>query len=185
MRGCSIHDCYNRALTLHGTDRVASRTTSPSTSSATAIFLEDGVETGNVLEHNLGMLTRRASAGQATLPTDVTPATFWITNPDNVVRGNVAAGSDGNGFWYSLPKHPTGLSRSAEIDRSVWPRRTPWAVHGQCRPLERHDGLYVDNGANPPGVTGDAQLRPARTRRFRGMTAYKNRRRGRGCAAAD
>jgi hypothetical protein len=27
---------------------------------------------------------------------------YWITNPDNVFIDNVAAGSDENGFWWSL-----------------------------------------------------------------------------------
>ncbi len=33
------------------------------------------------------------------LPSDNTVASYWITNPDNTYRDNVAAGSDENGFW--------------------------------------------------------------------------------------
>jgi G8 domain len=42
------------------------------------------------------------------LPSDNTVASYWITNPDNIYRDNVAAGSDANGFWMSLPEHPNG-----------------------------------------------------------------------------
>jgi hypothetical protein len=52
-------------------------------------FLEDGIEQGNYITGNLGMLTRPS---QALLNTDTTPAVFWITNPDNVVRNNVGSG---------------------------------------------------------------------------------------------
>ncbi len=64
---------------------------------------------------NLGLLTREPAAADRLLPTDGSPATFWVTNPDNVVSNNVAAGSQGNGFWYALPEHPTGLSANAGI----------------------------------------------------------------------
>ena len=59
-------------------------------------FIEDSVETKNVISHNLGVLTR---ASNALLNTDQTPATFWITNTDNDFEGNAAAGSDNYGFW--------------------------------------------------------------------------------------
>ena len=45
------------------------------------------------------------------LPSDNTVAAYWITNPDNVFIDNVAAGSDENGFWWSLPEHPQPRSR--------------------------------------------------------------------------
>lgn len=34
------------------------------------------------------------------LQTDMSVASFWITNPTNDVMGNHAAGSDFYGFWY-------------------------------------------------------------------------------------
>lgn len=53
-------------------------------------FLEDGVETGNVLLGNLGMLTQ---VSNGMLITDNNPATFWVTHPNNILIGNVAAGA--------------------------------------------------------------------------------------------
>ncbi len=92
-------------------------------------FLEDAVETGNQFIHNLGILTKchpdgkpcvptnltlahQSPAGQSAkdilIPSDNTASTFWITNPDNIYRDNVAAGSEEIGFWIALPQHPTG-----------------------------------------------------------------------------
>ena len=69
--------------------------------------LEDGIETGNSFLRNLGAQidapeTRIQSNGPES---DNEPAIFWITNPNNYVEGNVAAGSSsGTGIWYELKK---------------------------------------------------------------------------------
>ena len=65
-----------------------SRATSATTTSATAYFLEDGAETGN-------MIDRQPRAGhpgdrhraRASCPPTPDAATFWITNPDNTYPG--------------------------------------------------------------------------------------------------
>ncbi len=179
VRECSLHHCFNRCLTLHGTDGVRVSSNVAYDTIGHCYFLEDGVETGNVLENNLGLLTRRAQPGEAVLPSDLTPATFWVTNPANVLRGNAAAGSDGDGFWYSLPQHPTGLSRTPETDHDVWPRRLPLGgFQGNTAHSNDNDGLFVDNGPNPPGVSGAPNYDPPALAVFDGLTAYKNRRRG-------
>lgn len=45
-----------------------------------AFFIEDGIETGNTIQYNLGVFVQTSST---LLITDVTPATFWVTNPNN------------------------------------------------------------------------------------------------------
>lgn len=67
---------------------------------------EDGIEQGNQFMYNLGALTRKVSNK---IPdngdeTDDEPSTFWMTNPANSWLGNVAAGSEDNGFWFELIK---------------------------------------------------------------------------------
>ena len=193
VKNNSLHHCYNRSLTIHGTDHLQIESNVAFDTIGHSYFFEDGIETKNVLVGNLGLLTRAAPLGAAILPSDLTPATFWITNPDNTLRGNVAAGSDFHGFWYSFPKHPTGASESAENDRQVWPRRTPLGeFSGNVAHSNEHDGLFVDNGPNPPGVTGTPtydpkqypvarkgpQDSPPAPASFDNFTAYKNRRRG-------
>src|SRR6185312_9977413 len=58
------------------------------------------------------------------LPSDNTVAGYWITNPDNTFIDNVAAGSEENGFWLSLPEHPQGQFEGTDIASNTWPRRT-------------------------------------------------------------
>ena len=92
-----------------------------------AFFLEDGVETGNVITNNLGILTRRS---YAMLNTDQTPATFWITNPDNVISGNVAAGSANYGFWFDVPPAPRGASANCALGDTICPTASSLCPQG-------------------------------------------------------
>ena len=82
---------------------------------------------------------RQASfSGKDTLlPSDNTAATFWITNPDNSFIDNVAAGSDENGFWLSLPEHPQGafMDTDSQQDHLAAPNAAA-RVQGQRRPLQ-------------------------------------------------
>jgi hypothetical protein len=121
VKSSVVHYAFNRCLVVHGTNRLAIGGNVCHYHIGHGYFLEDGAETGNVFEGNLGLRTREPEDGERLLPSDDSPATFWITNPNNVFRNNAAAGSDGVGFWYALPEHPMGLSKS----ETVWPRRTP------------------------------------------------------------
>lgn len=62
-----------------------------------SIFIEDAAETNCLIENNLIIQTKRS---WSLLNTDQTPASFWLTHPDNQIRNNRAAGSDRYGFWY-------------------------------------------------------------------------------------
>src|SRR5262249_16002163 len=72
------------------------------------VFLEDGSERFNVIRKNVTLLTRRPLPGEQVTPSDNerdevqnrTPASFWITNPQNTFEDNVAAGTEGTGFWF-------------------------------------------------------------------------------------
>ena len=55
-------------------------------------FMEDGVEQNNTIEYNLAIYT---IPNFHQLQSDGTPAMYWITNPSNLVRHNVAAGT----YW--------------------------------------------------------------------------------------
>jgi hypothetical protein len=116
VRGAVVRDTFNRCVTIHGTDDVEVRDTVGVESTGHCFFFEDGVETGNRLVCNLGLSTRRPREGAALLESDLTPATYWITNPVNHLVENVAAGSEGHGFWFDLPEAPTGLSAGRQLD---------------------------------------------------------------------
>ena len=49
------------------------------------------------------------------MQTDISVASYWITNPTNNVRFNHAAGSDFYGFWYEIKEHPDGPSATSDI----------------------------------------------------------------------
>src|SRR6476620_7953932 len=124
VENSSIHDTYSRCVTVHGTNDLRIQNNVTYNTVGHCFFLEDGIEHGNELIHNLAIQTKchptlecvptnlaangekpalaadraaysKASFhGQTLLPSDNTVASFWITNPDNSFIDNVAAGSD-------------------------------------------------------------------------------------------
>lgn len=105
--GNGIHHSFNRAITTHGVhyfhiqDNVAFDTLGHT------FFIEDAIETNNFYDHNLAI---KVSSGFALLNTDVTPAGFWITHPNNIFTNNAIANTDAYGFWFDL--EPTAIGPS-------------------------------------------------------------------------
>ena len=150
IRNAAIHDTYNRCVTVHGTNNLQVENNVTYNTVGHCFFLEDGIETGNQYVRNLAIQTKchtskpcdptnlapfGATAGtnfnttgqeskDVLIPSDNTVSSFWITNPENTYRDNVAAGSDATGFWFAFPEHPTGKFEGTEISRATWPRRT-------------------------------------------------------------
>ena len=121
-RSNSVHHTFNRAITIHGVHYLRVQRNVAYEVMGHSYFIEDAIETKNIIEYNLGLLTRRSFA---LLNTDYTPATFWITNPDNIVRHNVAAGSDHYGFWYRAETHVTGASAGSKAALKTCPKGVP------------------------------------------------------------
>jgi len=121
------------------------------------------------------------------LPSDNTVAAYWITNPDNVYRDNVAAGSDENGFWTSLPEHPNGAFQDSDASKSTWPRNMSIREFKGNVAHSNFDAFMMDRhiaANNTFGVTGNMHIaheNPADIRSkiletvFEDLTAYKNR----------
>jgi cell migration-inducing and hyaluronan-binding protein len=188
VRGSSIHHSNNRCATIHGTNQVAFTGNVCFDHAGHGIFLEDGAEHDNVIIGNLGMGTRAPKEGKRLLASDESPATYWLTNPDNVVRNNVAAGSEGNGFWIALPEHPTGLfaKTNPAQARAMWNRRTAITeFNGNVAHSNGGDGLHFDRGPRPDGTTetthhhahvdpADEESRTIITE-LRGFVSWKNR----------
>ncbi len=143
IRDASIWKTNNRCLTVHGSDNAIAQRNVCYDHLGHGYFLEDGSESGNTFDHNLGLTSRTPSVALRLIPSDATPATFWITNPDNNFRNNAAAGSVGFGFWFALPAAPTGLS----VGQSDLPRITPLRQFSDnVAHSNRQPGLNVDNG---------------------------------------
>ena len=112
VRGCGIHHTFNRAVTIHAVNNLLVEKNVAYNVMGHAYFLEDGVEVGNIIQDNLGVFVRGSSS---LLNVDVTPATFWVVNPNNIIRRNAAAGGSHFGFWYRLERHPSGPSFTTTI----------------------------------------------------------------------
>jgi cell migration-inducing and hyaluronan-binding protein len=207
VRNAAIHDTYSRCVTIHGTNNVQVENNVTFNNVGHCFFLEDGIETGNQFVRNLGIQTKchptlpceptnlvlahQTTTGQASehilIPSDNTVSTFWITNPDNIYRDNVAAGSDQIGFWMAFPQHPTGQFAGTEISASTWPGRTQLREFSGNTAHSNFDGFMLDRGPRPDGTFGIAggnltvYADPADTSSevvmavFDDFTGYKNR----------
>ena len=212
IKNAAIHDTYNRCVTVHGTNFLRVENNVTFNNVGHCFFLEDGAEHGNEFVHNLAIMTKChtskpcvptniAAAGESRpaaggngqqskdvlLPSDNTAASYWITNPDNTYRDNVAAGSDSNGFWMSLPYHPHGKFEGTEISANTWPRRTPFKEFKGNVSHSNFDAFMFDRNIaanNTFSVTGSSHTgheNPADANSkgvesvFEDLTAYKNR----------
>jgi cell migration-inducing and hyaluronan-binding protein len=171
IRNAAIHDTYSRCVTVHGTNNLRVENNVTYNTVGHCFFLEDGIETGNRFLRNLGIQTKchpilpceptnltlphQYTNGQKSehilIPSDNTASTFWVTNPDNIYRDNVAAGSDQIGFWIALPVHPTGQFEGTEISKNTWPRRTRLREFTGNTAHSNFDGLMFDRGPSPEG----------------------------------
>ncbi len=157
FRNNSVWRTFNRCVTVHGSDNATVEDNICFDHTGHGYFLEDGAETGNLIEGNLGFNSRVPADADRLLGSDSRPATFWITNPDNTVRKNVAAGSKGFGFWYALPAAPTGLS----VGEPNLPRTTPLReFSGNVAHSNHSAGLNVDDGPKLDGTTETTNYSP-------------------------
>ena len=214
IRNAAIHDTFNRCVTVHGTHNVQVQNNVTYNNVGHCFFLEDGIEHGNQFVRNLAIQTKchtskpcdptnlapfGATAGtnfnltgqnskEVLIPSDNTVSSFWITNPDNIYRDNVAAGSDSTGFWLAFPEHPTGAFEGSDQSKNTWPRRMAMrefkgnvahsnfdSFMGDRAP--RADGKFAVGGyvalANPADPNS-AQVENV----IEDFTAYKNRNSG-------
>lgn len=112
VRGCAIHQTYNRAVTIHNTHRLLVEHNVIYDIMGGAFFIEDGIETQNILQYNLAVFVKQSTS---LLNDDVTPAAYWVTNPNNIIRHNAAAGGTHFGFWYRMHDNPDGPSYNPNI----------------------------------------------------------------------
>jgi hypothetical protein len=217
IKNAAIHDTYNRCVTVHGTNDLRIEGNVTYNTVGHCFFLEDGIEQRNEFVRNLAIQTKchtsnacvptnLAAAGESAnfdnrqavrqngqqskdvlLPSDNTVASFWITNPNNTYVDNVAAGSDSNGFWLSLPEHPNGAFEGTDVSKATWPRRMAFREFRNNVAHSNYDGFMFDrniNVNNTFGVTGNAHMpkeNPADNTSksvetlFENLTSYKNR----------
>ena len=166
IRNAAIHDTFNRCVTVHGTNNLRVENNVTYNTVGHCFFLEDGIETGNEFVRNLAIQTK-CHPTKPCVPTNLaangetrtriawpsgkpafpprTPCCLRTTrwrptgSPIRTISfiDNVAAGSDENGFWLSLPEHPNGQFLDTDISKTTWPRRTRLRdIQGQRRPFQ-------------------------------------------------
>src|SRR5678815_305923 len=202
-------------VTVHGTNYLGVENNVTYNNIGHCFFLEDGVEHDNQFVHNLAILTKchpdkpcdptnlapfgstpdgqnfkrtGQDAKDVLLPSDNTASTFWITNPDNIYRDNVAAGSDATGFWYALPQNGIGKFAGTEIGAKTFPRRTKVkefkgnTAHSNFDSFMGDRGVTADNHFNVGGFMSQANPLDANSpiveSVFEDFTSYKNRNSG-------
>jgi cell migration-inducing and hyaluronan-binding protein len=215
IKNASIHDTYSRCVTVHGTNDLRVENNVTYNTVGHCFFLEDGIEHGNEFIKNLAIQTKchptldcvpynlaangelkedrtaerrdSFSSKNTLLPSDNTAASFWITNPDNSYIDNVAAGSDANGFWLSMPEHPQGAFKDSDVSKTIWPRRTPVRAFKGNVSHSNFDGFMFDRNINedntfdlsfsaltPLANPADPNSEMVETH-FENLTSYKNR----------
>ncbi|ASD63315.1 G8 domain-containing protein [Bdellovibrio bacteriovorus] len=113
IKNSSIHHSFQRCITVHATNNTVVENNVCYDHYGHGFFLEDGNEVGNTFSKNLGILSRRPLTDRHILQSDIDvsspgrfpgPATFWVSNPNNIFKDNVAAGSQGTGYWMSFAR---------------------------------------------------------------------------------
>ena len=183
IKNNAIHQTYNRAITIHGVHYLTIQNNVAYKNMGHAVFIEDAAETNNLIEDNLVVDTRRS---WSLLNTDQTPASFWITHPNNIFRRNHAAGSDRYSYWYDTQVNAMGPS----FDLNVCPENSKIGefvdnvAHSNGRyglrlfhnliPREKPCAPFVYSG-DPTNPYPDNQPIIAE---FRNLISYKNKRNG-------
>jgi cell migration-inducing and hyaluronan-binding protein len=199
IRNSSIHRSFQRCLTVHGTHNAEVSNNICFDHFGHGFFLEDGDETGNRIRQNLGILSRRPLPGRHLLQSDIDlsnmdrfpgPSTFWISNPKNIITGNVAAGSQGTGIWNSFSsdryceawfcqkpdaKHPANVFPYKE-DTLQFSDNIAHSSEVGMTWDGAPDGPLLDNPNNPNDrALTTSHYSPTKTPTFDHLSMFKNR----------
>ncbi|XP_035675913.1 cell surface hyaluronidase-like [Branchiostoma floridae] len=134
VRELSIHHCFSRCVTIHGTHGLLVQDTVGYDTLGHCYFLEDGWEQRNVLDHNLGLVTR--------------PGTLLPSDRDTNILKVM-------GIWFIFHREPTGPSAGAlpkwEAERTPLGRLYNNRVHSNGRA-----GLMLDGGVKTTQPTANS-----------------------------
>ncbi len=191
IRNSSIHHSFQRCITVHKTNSTVVEDNICYNFRGHGIFLEDGDEIKNKIKRNVVIGSYFPHASKVLLISDSpqsnpdngfggkqndrfsSVANFWISNPDNEVDDNIAAGCIGTGFWNSFEKDSRNifqintLSYNGNIAHSCFLGHT-WDG-------ERENGNVTNNGNNKKDLkTGLSHYSPSQIPVFRKMISYRN-----------
>ncbi|KAK7098321.1 cell surface hyaluronidase CEMIP2-like isoform X2 [Littorina saxatilis] len=159
LRENSLHHTFSRCITVHGTDFLDVSDNVCYRHYGHGVFIEDAVEQNNTFTGNLVAGTMHGSLLLADMSkewckTDAKAfisncgdlSSFWVSHPNNVLRKNVAAGSDGNGYMYIFADRPLGPSLVRQKERGIehHPKDFPLDFSGNVAHSNAHSGVFVD-----------------------------------------
>lgn len=186
IQNSSVHHSFQRCIVIHQSRYAKVIRNTCYDHLGHGYFLEDGNEVKNQLIGNLGSLSKKPATINALLASDITgnnlrfapTSTFWISHPDNLVRDNVAAGSEGSGFWMAFVQQTeNGVSPPATpISANTWVFRNNKAH--SCLVGITHDGAPTGSLTGNPNNSADkavanAHYHPAAVPEFDGLVAFK------------
>lgn len=90
VRGNSIHHSNARCIAINKVDYLDIDNNVCFNIKGSSIYLQDGSEQNNVIQNNLVINTLQT---WILYQSDITPASFYISNPNNILKNNRAAGS--------------------------------------------------------------------------------------------
>lgn len=153
FRDSVVRHSFNRAITIHGTESTLVENNFCYDHLGHGIFLEDGSERFNVIRKNVVLATTRPAVGEEILDTDNnfitvqnrSPASFWITNPNNTITDNVAAGTHGTGYWFAFPQKPLNASLTHPRFAGLEPYKQPLGAFDRNTAHSCASGLDIND----------------------------------------
>lgn len=149
-----VTNSYQRCYVVHGTNDVVLDSNVCYNHFGHGFLLEDHSERNNVLQNNLVAVTKKVFTKISNDESDDFPASYWITNPENTFKGNVAAGSEDSGFWFEMSTKIRGPSAMIPSNDGYDPRRRPLTeFRGNVAHSNNGHGIktYPGNGYWPYG----------------------------------
>eukprot|EP00978_Attheya_sp_CCMP212_P049705 scaffold698486_cov75-Attheya_sp.AAC.1 len=121
----TIRESNQRCIVVHGTHNLTLSENIAFDTKGHCFMTEDGGEVDNLFVRNLGAYTRKVDIQISEDESDFKASTFWMTNPANVWKENVAAGSQVNGFWLELQNKVRGPTFEMPLSKGMNPKKSP------------------------------------------------------------
>ncbi len=194
IKNSVIVNSFQRCIVLHETNNVEIKNNTCYNHFSHGIFLESGNEINNIIENNLVVLSKRPPYEKALLRSDTikhrgilrrfpSPSSYWISNPKNIVRNNVAAGSEGTGFWMAFENNEicdennSNCMIPAKMDTLEFHNNTAHSslVGITWDGAPRGAKAELAHGEKDDREIKSSHYSPENKQVFKNLTAYKNR----------
>jgi hypothetical protein len=151
LENSSIHDTSQRCVVIHGSNGITIKNNICYDIKGHAMFLEDAVERRNTFEGNLILKVRQPV--KPLLKSEEkdheggNSSGFWLTNPDNIVRGNVVADGVSHGYWLAYPTKVMGVNKNVNLNGiNARPDNLPFGVfEDNVAHTLPDNGVHIDN----------------------------------------